>query len=242
MQAGYRFTRSYTRCAPRSHNQQVHSHETLYRVWWLKAEIQVQAANHSRRGRGTRKDLRRSDTLHPPSMIAAQGVLPGSGVWQGLGSARGKRPWAQGTRGCLQGSCRLLGLQTRAFRLELAVSQVTVAGITACDPQHGTSAGSASVTGGTQCDRCCSHPVQQCLCTNPRLPTQNQSSSKLPHSCCAEEKVNFSAWYAGPIAKFMPATIRARYLEQISYHGSVDANRKPHGYGAPLAKAYCWRL
>ena len=58
-------------------SQHGNSDQTLCRVWWLKAEIQVQTANHSRRGRGTRKDLRRSDTLHPPSVIAPQGVLPG---------------------------------------------------------------------------------------------------------------------------------------------------------------------
>ena len=49
----------------------------------------------------------------------------------------------------------------------------------------------------------------------------------------AEQEVAFSAWYAGPIAKFMPPQIRARYLEQISYRGSVDPDHKPHGYGAP---------
>ena len=49
----------------------------LCRVWWLKAEIQVQTSSRSkesfsRRGR-TRKTLRRTDTLHPPSMIAPPG-------------------------------------------------------------------------------------------------------------------------------------------------------------------------
>ena len=43
------------------------------RVWWLKAEIQEQTQAHSRRGRATRKDLRRSDTLHPPSIVASRG-------------------------------------------------------------------------------------------------------------------------------------------------------------------------
>ena len=54
---------------------------------------------------------------------------------------------------------------------------------------------------------------------------------KLSNECTAEFTASFSAWYAGPFAKYFPPGLRARYLEQISYHGEVDADRKPHGYG-----------
>ena len=29
-------------------------------------------------------------------------------------------------------------------------------------------------------------------------------------------------------------SIRARHLEQVSYHGEIDAGRTPHGYGTSL--------
>ena len=65
------------------------------------------------------------------------------------------------------------------------------------------------------------HPLKLSITPQPHDPA-------VAH---AEQQVSYSAWYAGPVAKFMPTSIRARYLEQISYHGSVDGDRKPHGYG-----------